>query len=318
MDLVYMDSNCTELGYLKNYSFDLDCGKENDFEIIVGKYNHVLDHNFRIYIENTEYGGIVDHIKSDTSKSKIYYSGRTWRGLLASKRIKPLAGDDYYIVNGDANAIIQQIINYVDLGSVFIADVQLSVQIVNYSFERYVNVLEGINAMLQEYNLRLKIRYWTGMVVLSAEEVVDHSSEIEFSSDGLVNFVAKDNRNMVNHMICLGAGELSARETIDLFVKEDGSVGTEQYYFGIDEVVGLYDNASVESSAELVNEGTEELKKSSNSKEIDINVEDMELELGDIIAGREEVTGIYVSKKIVQKIVRVKNNILKIEYKVGD
>jgi len=60
------------------------------------------------------------------------------------------------------------------------------------------------------------------------------------------------------------------------------------------------------------------LKELTNSQSVEVNIEDMELELGDVIAGREAVTGLYISKPITQKIVRINNGITKIEYKVGD
>ena len=50
MDLVYMDKNKKELGILLNYSLDMDIGVDNDFEIVVGKFNHKLRHGYMFYI----------------------------------------------------------------------------------------------------------------------------------------------------------------------------------------------------------------------------------------------------------------------------
>lgn len=45
----------------------------------------------------------------------------------------------------------------------------------------------------------------------------------------------------------------------------------------------------------------------------------MELELGDIIGGREQVTGTEVKKPIVRKILKIKDGKAEVEYKVkGD
>lgn len=319
MDLVYMDKNKIELGILLNYSFDMDIGVDNDFEIVVGKFNHKLRHDYMFYIEDTEYGGIIDTIKSDTRASRIYYSGRTWRGILDSKIVSPLAGDNYYMVSGDANVIIGDMLEYVGLNHLFKADESLSgINISSYSFNRYVSLLSGLNAMLRTKNARLKIRYIDGYVEVSAEEIEDKSDLIEFSSDTKIQFIAEDKKNQVNHLICLGQGELADRQVIHLYVDKDGNIGDTQYYTGIDEVVAVYDYSSAESLEELEKGGIERLREIMNSQSIDANVENIELELGDIISGKEDVTGISIDRPITQKIVRIKNNIVKIEYKVGD
>ena len=318
MDLIYMDKNGIEKGVLLNYYLDLDCGKTNDFQITVGIYNNVLKHTDRFYIEDTEYGGIIDSVRSDTRASKIYYSGRTWRGILSKKIIKPLPGDDYYIVSGEANEIIAELIDYVDLNNLFVVPDTTDIIINTYRFNRYTDVLSGLTEMLKTANAKLKIRYRNGFVELGAEPVIDFSDEIEFSQDGKIYFVAEDNKGGINHLICLGSGELSSRQVIDLYVDANGNIGTTQHYFGTDEIVDIFDYPNAESLQELTNYGIRRLKELTNSQSVEVNIEDMELELGDVIAGREAVTGLYISKPITQKIVRINNGITKIEYKVGD
>ena len=318
MDLIYMDKNGIEKGVLRNYSLDLDCGDTNDFQIAVGIYNNVLKHTDRFYIENTEYGGIIDSVRSDTRASKIYYSGRTWRGILSKKIIRPLPGDDYYVVSGEANAIIKELIEYVGLDDLFVVKGTTNIFINTYRFNRYTDLLSGLNAMLKTADARLKIRYKDRFVELTAEPVVDYSDEMEFSQDNKITFIAEDNRGGVNHLICLGSGELSARQVIDLYVDANGNIGTTQHYFGTDEIVDIFDYPNAESLQELTDNGIRRLQELTNSQSVEVNIEDMELELGDVIAGREAVTGLYISKPITQKIVRINNGITKIEYKVGD
>ena len=313
-----MDKNGIEKGVLRNYSLDLDCGDTNDFQIAVGIYNNVLKHTDRFYIENTEYGGIIDSVRSDTRASKIYYSGRTWRGILSKKIIRPLPGDDYYVVSGEANAIIKELIEYVGLDDLFVVKGTTNIFINTYRFNRYTDLLSGLNAMLKTADARLKIRYKDRFVELTAEPVVDYSDEMEFSQDNKITFIAEDNRGGVNHLICLGSGELSARQVIDLYVDANGNIGTTQHYFGTDEIVDIFDYPNAESLQELTEHGIRRLQELTNNQSVEVNVEDMELELGDVIAGREAVTGLYISKPITQKIVRINNGITKIEYKVGD
>ena len=53
-----------------------------------------------------------------------------------------------------------------------------------------------------------------------------------------------------------------------------------------------------------------------NYKKISVSVDDIELEIGDTVAGRDYVTGIYVRQPITQKILRITDGQEDIEYKV--
>lgn len=61
MDLIYANKNKIDVGVLKDYSFDLAFGSdENNFKLSVNTENNVCEEDYIIYIEGTEYGGIVD------------------------------------------------------------------------------------------------------------------------------------------------------------------------------------------------------------------------------------------------------------------
>lgn len=320
MDLIYADRNGIELGILNKFQLDMDIGVDNDFQIAVCVDNNVLTYGYRVYAIETEYGGLINNIKVDTKTSRIYYMGRSWRGILSSKIIKPLQGNAYYVVNGEANSVIQEMINYTRLDGFFKVDDTVSnINISNYSFDRYTTLLNGLNKMLDTVNARLRIQYKDdGYVHLSAENIVDYSSEEEYSDDSKIYFIIEDNRLSVNHLVCLGKGELLDRQVIDLYVQADGSIGDTQYYFGTDEVMDVYDYPNVESLEELRKSGIERLKELQGTKTFEITVEDMDLELGDIVGCRERITGLYLARKVVNKIIKIYNNILSINYKVGD
>ena len=194
MDLIYANLSGEEQGVLLNYYLDIDCGNKNDFEITVSIDNNKLSHGDQIYIPNTEYGGIVDKVKADTRSSKVFYSGRTWRGILAKKIIKPPVGVAYYTVSGEANAIIEEIIDDADLSGIFTVAEATDITISSYKFNRYTDLLSGLNAMLATVGARLKIRYYDGSVELTAELIEDRSDEIEISQDSKIYFTAEDNK----------------------------------------------------------------------------------------------------------------------------
>ena len=198
--------------------------------------------------------------------------------------------------------------------------------VTNYQFDRYCTLLAGITKMLKSVGYKLHIEYiqqergQPGYVELSAVPIVDYSERLELSQDSRLNFVFDETKNGVNHLICLGKGELQERQVIDLYVQEDGSIGTTQYYTGIQEVVETYEDTSSESD-ELEEKGREKLQELMNSTSFSMDVEslDMDVEIGDIIGGRDYVTGMYAAKPIAKKIYKVEGGKTSLEYEIeGD
>ena len=88
MEVMYTDVNRLPQGSLEKYSVDLELGGNNDFELQMNVKNHCMSAGCIWYVKDEEYGGIVDDVKVDTEKSKVYYSGRSWRGVLEKKVIR--------------------------------------------------------------------------------------------------------------------------------------------------------------------------------------------------------------------------------------
>ena len=172
MDLIYADETRKDIGVLNSYELDMAYGKdENDFTCSVDRNDHCCSVGFFIYAEGTEYGGIVDRIKVDTEKDAITYSGRTWHGVLESKVICPDPGEDYLILSGEANEVLQAVFDHIGLSGLFIAsDVDTEVEISNYQFERYVPAYTGIKKMLKANGMKLQLSWENGMVKASAAD----------------------------------------------------------------------------------------------------------------------------------------------------
>lgn len=158
---------------------------------------------------------------------------------------------------------------------------------------------------------RLEIRYkqgpanGRGYVLLRAVSITNHSSNIELNEDGSVKLNILDYQNGVNHLICLGAGEVEQRQQVDLYAWPDGSIRKEQYYTGIDLIERYYENTTVDTLAELEEEGRDKFDELKNYKQLKISVDDTDLELGDIVGGRERITNIYMAAPVIRKIVDV-------------
>ncbi len=320
MDLIYTDKSMVDLGALQDFSIDLAFGiDENNFELSTGINNHVCEKGSVIYMEGTEYGGIVDAIRVETDLNKIVYKGLTWHGILEKKVIEPDAGEDYLIVSGDANTILASLIDRLCLSSLFQAKSEPSgLEVKNYNMNRYVFGYTGIKKMLDTVNGKLKFNFENGHVVIWAEPYIDYSKDDEFDSSQ-IDFVIEKKYNPTNHMICLGRGELKDREVIHLYTDKDGNISKTQSMFGLDEREDIYDNANAESLEELEKGGMEALQEAWSEGELQLDLDATTVyDIGDIVGAKETVTGITMSKPIVKKIVTIKNNIITITHKVGE
>ena len=114
MDLIYTNASKIDQGVLRSYSLDLSFGEdssENDFELTLSNTEPALADNSMIYMDGTEYGGIVDGMRSNTESQTTIYVGRTWHGIMNSKVIEPDSGEDYLVVSGDAHSVLASLIN---------------------------------------------------------------------------------------------------------------------------------------------------------------------------------------------------------------
>lgn len=234
--------------------------------------NEVLTDADYWYAEDQgEIGGRIQCIKSSTQSKQVQVSGYTWRGLLAKKIVEPDAGTDYKVVSGEANTVLAGLIEPRFGGFFVVSGEDSGISIGVYQFKRYAALLEGVVDMLYRVGARLDIRYRRGTyargeyvpgaVVVRAVPIVDYSNEIEYSQDGKIDFVAKDYRMGVNHLICLGQGELKDRQVVHLYMDSAGNISTTQSLFGIDEITEVYDYSSAESAEELVKGGTDRLRE---------------------------------------------------------
>lgn len=320
MDLIYTNAQREDQGAVPNFKLDLSFGyDENNFELSVSNTNHICEEGSVIYMEGTEYGGVVDAVRVETANRKIVYLGNTWHGLLESKVIEPDAGEDYLVVSGDANIILGTLISRLGLSELFKASNDLSgLTISNYSMNRYVKGYTGMKKMLASVNGKLKFNFAEGCVILSAEPLVDYSKDDEFDSDQ-IDFVIEKKFKPTNHMICLGKGELKDRTVIHLYTDAEGDISHTQSLFGLDERTDIYDNANVESEEELEQGGIEALQASWNEDKLQLDLDaSLSYDIGDIVGARELVTGITTAKPIIQKIVTIEKDVIKITHKVGE
>lgn len=322
MDLIYTDARHIDQGVFSAYSLDLSFGEdqnENDFTLTLGNNDAQLEDDAVIYFEDTEYGGIVDGLKTNSESETRTYIGRTWHGLLNNKVIQPDSGEDYLVVSGDANVILDFLIARLGLSGLFRADIHSSgITITRYQFTRYCRAYDGIRAMLADFGGKLMMRWEEGSVRLYAERIVN-DADAALDND-VAQLIVERHGNKVNHLICLGQGELADRDVIHLYVDQFGRIGDVQYYTGLKEIADVYDYSSAQSTDDLRTNGIKHLKELRENDKVDVSVNDSSeivYDIGDVITAHDVNSGNSGSATVTQKIVKIQNGTVSINYKTG-
>ena len=321
--LIYTDANRIDQGVLSNATLDLEYGGDesdqaNTFEVSIDRNSKIrLEDKALVYIEGTEYGGKITGIGTNTGEDVITYKGMTWHGLLNAHVLGPDSGQDYLVLSGEAHIVIRSLIERMNLQDIFTAPMTSSGININYQV-RYEYGYFAILAMLTASSAKLKMTYDNGMVVLSAEAIEDYSETNELDTTQIELEIDKDYLP-VNHLVCLGEGELKNRIVLHFYADADGNVSTTQSLFGADENTLIYDYTNADSD-ELSEKGQEKLKELQNCDTIKVDIpEGRVLDIGDLIGAIDPITGIYVATEVTYKTVTISSNgLVSIAYKVGD
>lgn len=328
MEFIAAKPTGEEIDYChEGIELDLDLGDTNDFDLRLSLdawTKEKYDYDHRIFIPGTEYGGIIDDLRVITASNEIVLTGQSWRGMLSKKIVQPPEGQDHLVLSGELNDILRSLIGDRFNGLFVVPEVSTGVEVSGWQVDRYVTLYDSIKKLLDAYGYRLQISYIEpegldyGYVSIQAVPVTDYSDQLEYSQDGKIHFDIRDYRGGINHLICVGEGQNQERAVLHLYVQEDGSIGKTQYYYGLQEKEAVYDFSSADLT-ELEEGGIKRLKELQNYKSIDLSVDDIDLEIGDIVGGYEEVTGTRLQKPVTGKIIKVNNGQTTIEYKVkGD
>lgn len=316
MDLIFTDKNKQEQGVLHDFYVDFDTADKKDFQLSVGLKNRAMEAKGYWYINGTEYGGKIDHEKIITETKEIQYTGRSYRGILCNKIIEPPAGQDHKIMHGNLQTVIQNLINEAGLTGLYKAE-KSSIEVSEHKFNRYITVYDGIMDLGYRYNLVPRFKVVNGICCISFSECVDYSDSNEYNQDDL-NFTISKSYADVNHLICLGKGELKERTVIHLYTDKNGNITDIQSLFGEDEITKIYENTNAEDITALKSEGIKKLEEMKSRDSFEVTIPDTELQIGDIIGGIEAETGIYVAKPISNIIAKISDDRIEMEYKVGE
>lgn len=322
--VILANENMREPGAIKDANVTVDLNGNRAFSVQIARsyWRPELTFSRLIYIMGTEYGGIIGEVLTDTTLDYVELKGLTWRGRLAKKIIQPPTGSDYRTVSGELHTVMKSLIEPEFDGLFIVSQEDTRVSVTNYQFDRYCTLYDGLVKMLKSVGYRLKLSFRReqgepGYLFIEAVPIVNYSNRIELSRDCRLNYTMDDKRDGVNHLIVTGKGELQDRNVLHLYVQKNGSIGKSQYYTGLQEIAEVYENTSTETD-ELEEASREKLQELMNKKtfKMDVAALGIDVDIGDIVGGRDYLTGLYMAKPVENIIYELINGVESKTYKL--
>lgn len=315
-DLVLADSSLADFKVLGEYDLDLAYGaSENDFALTVDLGQKIPYGSFAFYDES-DWGGTVDtsEIVGNGKTTQLRYGGRTWQGILDKTFLCPDSGRDYLPYSGDLNAIIAFVIARQGKGDVFTASAEATGVTASGNFERHVSAFAGLSKLCRSKGYKLSFRKASGgKVEVSAVKAVTH----ELDSDHY-KFDIKKSGRFVNHLICLGSGELKDRVVVHLYADANRKISQTQTFFGADEIAEVYDYNNADR-AELIEKGMEKLQEYLDSDTCELTVSECTgFDVGDMVHAVNVEEDIEITATIEKVVVSSDGETVDVSYEIGN
>lgn len=309
--LIYADEAGIDRGVIGRAAGDFSVGVENDFELTVPS-GETVGRGHYVYMDGTEFGGVVDGVEEDTGRGDKVLTGRTWHGIMATRVVCPPAGQDYLEVSGDANACIRAAMAAAGGGAPLAAErAESGIAVARYRFARYIDLYAGLSDMLASVGARLDVRFDGGEAVVGAAR----AARITIDSDTARFEVAR--RRACNHLVCLGSGELRDRAVLHLYADERGRVSAKQTIFGAAHLAQVYDYSNADA-AELAEAGRKKLLELQVCDSVDmLGGPASALSVGDVVVGYYAAGGYSVSEAVTERIARLDGGQATVECRTG-
>jgi hypothetical protein len=328
MELIHADSSLTELQCI-------DCFEKFDCEITAGESDSSNDWELRIpqscwqrmpvleghfvYIEGTEWGGIVEKTEHSASDMTVRLYGASWRGMLSRCAVCPDSGNTHFeIAEQDGNDVLRLLTER--SGSDLLSAEEGQSGVTCGGRIRYKSLLYAANELFSEHNAHLSVCFKEGGIVLSCEQNRDRSNDIEFSQEYHFELGYSSQSAKYNHIVALGSGTMLERDMLELWLLPDGTI-TEEAQTGEGEENGgqllnhnlgtlIYDYSSVDSEETLRDYARKKLREAAAYKEFEISVSgyDAQLELGDVAYVRDVVMDESSNMSVVSKRLTISSN----------
>lgn len=312
MDMILANKALAEQSVIyTDYSLDFDTTSTMDYKLTAKRaiYDKLSAATY-LYIPGTEYGGIIDSITHNTSDDSVIASGRSFRGLLNSKIITPDSEQDYKVVSGNLVDILDGILVDNNLDYLYMIDPALTwITLSNYPIARYCSVLYLLNALESKTGLSLYLA-WSAKyhkVIITYRQPIDWTSKSLYVQ---TDITTTKTSHKVNHLICLGSGELKDRMRVDIYADTQGHISTVQSIIGADEYTQVHDYPNAKDVDDLKASGTAKLKELIADTPLEVEVKDGAYAVGDIVGGYDDLMQIKTKATISNVVVNIEDGVL--------
>ena len=236
MDLIYSnfkDNKIEDIGIIHSYELDVAYGsEENDYELTIPQGKYEIYPNSILYLDGTEYGGIVDSISINSQEQSVTYSGRTFQGILNSFILYPSKNENVLSYAGDIELIINQLLERLNITELFDIDIQANeedrecqnVSDQDSEGNLYMGLYDYIVKLTYQNGMKPKILVQDGKITISIYSNVDYSDDDYFVLAS-APYVATKSYNKTNHYHCRALDEETSKTyDIDVYLDEDGNV----------------------------------------------------------------------------------------------
>ena len=315
--LVITDHDGSPVGSVIDYDLDLDYGlgsASNDFTLTIRNSNLQPQPGGKIYVDGTDIGGIIDRLKDDVVQgtSSLTWTGRTWSGILEGKIIEPASGQDYYTASGPLSTVVGNVINKVGLSGLLTMGTTGGETVSGYKFDRYTTAWKGLSKLLKSSGMKLQFREANNIIYVNVLPIDAHTQDSD-----QIDFSVERTYRRVNHLIGLGSGQAKNRKIVHWYADADGKVNKTQTLRGVDEIAATYDYSSDDQS-KFDDDVRKKLLDAQGEGTVEVTIpEGMVLDIGDLVHGQDNESGLQVDAQISRKTVKVKNGLLNATYEVG-
>ena len=317
--LIHADNNRAEVGVITDFiqydaqihhnceladntfSLSMSVGAWQAEKIMRGDY---------VYIDNSEFGGIVRSVNKNTNNDTVTIKGALWRALLAMRIITPPSGQAYKVfTDTELNTIIADIIgnDYVNL---FQVSSDSTGATTSYQF-RYQTKLSGLSKALLQAGYTLSCVYDASVqrVKVRARHCADYSEYADISSDlGIGLSITSGRVDDYNHCIALGTGELTERMVREIWML-NGVIYTSRPAGLLEADIRsmTFDYPNAESEDELLSSARDALLQyaAMSSAEIDLSELQIDLQLDDTILTVDRDLNISATKSVSQRVLTI-------------
>lgn len=288
-EIYYTDHSRVDLGVLQTYEIDVDLANEKDFQIVSPE--PVIPINGFWYIQDTEYGGIVDSFSTNSDDEEIEYTGRTFRGILNSHYVE-MDGKEKTIpqnvmseldsdnagetVNASISDCLSELVE--SFGTLFVVDEPdvnetVDATVTNYTITAGTTVYEAMVGCAKSIDFTFVLEYRNDKRIhITPILIQDYTDYMRGSKYDGLGFTTEITTDVINHIIMKSIDEESG-EIFNIHFFADANAGIQPYatvetpikdsqyildkrnqvLFGIDEIADYQeDSVSVVENYELL------------------------------------------------------------------